>query len=403
MFDSHDLFKTRLSDHIKELNRYLRYIFNGHLAVVLFFLISAIAVYYQQWLAQLPDDFPSAWIIGIVFGLLVSYAPISTLLQEPDLVFLIPAEHKMNDYFRNALVYSFVSQLLVLLFVVAALSPLYFHSFPNRGGSTYLSILLLILVFKAWNLITNWWLLKIRDQNIRWMDQVVRLLLNCATFFFLIRGEILLALITTVSLIGLFYYVFSQSRKQASIAWDILVEKDQNRMQLFYRMANIFTDVPHLKSRMKKRRWLVSIVGKLPFERKHTYDYLYRIAFIRSGDYLGMYIRLIIIGGFAIYLVPNEWMKIIFALLFIYMSCFQMMTLYQHYRTNMWLDLYPVEQSVRRQAVTKWLFQLTFIQTILFTVVFLVMQIYIGALLTFVAGTLFTIIFVNGYVKSKFI
>lgn len=403
MFDSHDLFKTRLSDHIKELNRYLRYIFNGHLAVVLFFLISAIAVYYQQWLAQLPDDFPSAWIIGIVFGLLVSYAPISTLLQEPDLVFLIPAEHKMNDYFRNALVYSFVSQLLVLLFVVAALSPLYFHSFPNRGGSTYLSILLLILVFKAWNLITNWWLLKIRDQNIRWMDQVVRLLLNCATFFFLIRGEILLALITTVLLIGLFYYVFSQSRKQASIAWDILVEKDQNRIQLFYRMANIFTDVPHLKSRMKKRRWLVSIVSKLPFEKKRTYDYLYRITFIRSGDYLGMYIRLIIIGGLAIYLVPNEWMKIIFALLFIYMSCFQMMTLYHHYRANMWLDLYPVQQSVRRQAVTKWLFQLTFIQTILFTVVFLVMQIYIGALLTFVAGTLFTIIFVNGYVKSKFI
>src|SRR5690625_4225992 len=282
MFDSHDLFKTRLSDHIKELNRYLRYIFNGHLAVVLFFLISAIAVYYQQWLAQLPDDFPSAWIIGIVFGLLVSYAPISTLLQEPDLVFLIPAEHKMNDYFRNALVYSFVSQLLTLLFVVAALSPLYFHSYPERGGGTYLLTFLLILIFKGWNLITNWWLLKIRDQNIRWIDQIVRLLLNCATFFFLIRGEVLLALVTTILLIGLFFYVFHISRNQTGIAWDILIEKDQNRMQLFYRMANMFTDVPHLKNRLKKRRWLVSLVSNLPFEKKRTYDYLYRITFVRS-------------------------------------------------------------------------------------------------------------------------
>src|SRR5690625_4758716 len=403
MFDSHDLFKTRLSDHIKELNRYLRYIFNGHLAVVLFFLISAIAVYYQQWLAQLPDDFPSAWIIGIVFGLLVSYAPISTLLQEPDLVFLIPAEHKMNDYFRNALVYSFVSQLLVLLFVVAALSPLYFHSYPDRGGGAYLLTFLIILIFKSWNLITNWWLLKIRDQNMRRMDQMVRLILNCATFFFIIRGEIFLAIITTLLLIGLFLYVFNISRKQASIAWDILVEKDQNRMQLFYRIANMFTDVPHLKTRMKKRRWLVSIVSKLPFEKKHTYDYLYRITFIRSGDYLGMYIRLLIIGGLFIYLVPNEWMKILFAVLFIYMSCFQMMTLYQHYRTNIWLDLNPVDQSLKRQAITKWILQLTIIQTILFATVFLVMQIYIGALLVFVGGTLFTIIFVNGYVKSKLI
>lgn len=403
MFDSHDLFKKRLSAHMKEMSRYLRYILNGHLAVVLFFLISAIAVYYQQWLAQLPDDFPSSWIIGIAFGLVVSYAPISTLLQAPDLVFLIPAEHKMNDYFRNSLVYSFVSQLLTLLFVVAALSPLYFHAFPERGGSVYLLTFLLVLIFKGWNLITNWWLLKIRDQNIRWVDQIVRLLLNCATFFFIVRGEILFAFIMTVALIGLFLYVFNISRKQAGIAWDILVEKDQNRMQLFYRMANLFTDVPHLKNRLKKRRWLVSIVSKLPFEKKRTYDYLYRITFIRSGDYLGMYIRLIIIGGVFIYIVPNPLMKILFGLLFIYMSCFQMMTLYQHYRTNIWLDLYPVEQSVRRQAVTKWLFQLTFIQTILFTILFLVMQIYGGALLILVGGSLFTIIFINGYVKSKFI
>src|SRR5699024_2408193 len=145
------------------------------------------------WLAQLPDDFPASWIIGIIFGLIVSYAPISTLLQEPDVVFLIPAEHKMNEYFRNALVYSFVSQLLVLLFVGAALSPLYFHSYPDRGGVTFLLTFLLILIFKAWNLMTNWWLLKIRDKTMRWSDQIVRLLLNCATFFFIIRGEILLA------------------------------------------------------------------------------------------------------------------------------------------------------------------------------------------------------------------
>src|SRR5690625_4910242 len=166
----------------------------------------------------------------------------------------------------------------------------------------------------------------------------------------------------------------------------------------------MFTDVQHIKSRTKKRRWLVSFVNKwTPFEKKHTYDYLYRITFIRSGDYLGMYIRLVIIGGLFIYLVPNEWMKILFAVLFIYMSCFQMMTLYQHYRTNIWLDLYPVDQSLKRQAITKWILQLTIIQTILFATVFLVMQIYIGALLVFVGGTLFTIIFVNGYVKSKLI
>src|SRR5690625_2461633 len=103
MFDAKGLFKERLSAHLKETNRYLKYIFNGHLAIVMFFLISAIAVYYQQWLAQLPADFPTAWIIGVIFGVLVSYNPVKTLLQEPDLVFLLPAEQKMGYYFRNVL------------------------------------------------------------------------------------------------------------------------------------------------------------------------------------------------------------------------------------------------------------------------------------------------------------
>lgn len=403
MFNAQALFKNRLSTHMKEMSRYLRYIFNGHIAIAMLFLISAIAVYYQQWLAQLPANFPSDWVIGIVFGLVVSYAPVSTLLREADLVFLIPAEHKMNIYFRNALIYSYVNQLLPLLFVSAALSPLYFHTYPNRGGSVYLLTLIILFVFKAWHLIVNWWMLKVRDIGVRRIDQVVRLLLNCAIFFFIVKGEILLSGITTLLLIGIFLYDLKVSRNEAGIAWDILVEKDQNRMQLFYRMANLFTDVPHLRTRIKKRNWLVAIVSKVPFAKKYTYDYLYRITFVRSGDYLGMYIRLIVVGGLFIYYVPNVWMKMLFALLFIYMSCFQMMTLYQHYRTNIWLDLYPVERSVRKQAVTKWLFQLTFLQTILFSFIFVWLQIYSEALITFVGGILFTVVFIKSYVNKRFV
>jgi len=60
MFDSHAFFKRRLSAHVKELSRYLRYIFNGHMAVAMLFFISALAYYYQQWLAQLSEQFPTS-------------------------------------------------------------------------------------------------------------------------------------------------------------------------------------------------------------------------------------------------------------------------------------------------------------------------------------------------------
>ncbi|PAV29291.1 ABC transporter permease [Virgibacillus profundi] len=403
MFNSHEFFKKRFSAHLKETGRYLKYIFNGHTAIAMLFFISALAYYYQQWLIEIPENFPTSFIIGAGFGLLVSYSPIRTLLKEPDLVFLIAAENKMSAYFRNALIYSFVIQLYLILLVSAAFGPLYFATFPDRAGNVYLLTIAVVFIFKIWNLVTNWWMLKVREPGVRRVDLGVRTLLNMAVFYFLINGDMVYAGITTALFIIIFLYDYNVSRKQAGIVWDVLVEKDRNRMQTFYRIANMFADVPHLKNPIKKRGWLVSLVSKLPFTRKHTFDYLYRITFVRSGDYLGMYVRLIIIGGLAIYFIPNLWMKIIFAILFLYLSCFQMMTLYQHHRTIMWLDLYPVESSIRQKAVVKLLFQLTFLQAVLFSLLFLVMQAYLGFVIALAAGIAFNYLFINGYVKRKLV
>ncbi len=403
MFDSHKFYKQRFAAHMKETSRYLKYIFNGHIMIALLFFISAIAVYYQQWLASLPENFPTALVMGLVFGLLVSYSPVRTLLKEPDLVFLIVAEHKMKAYFRNTLIYSFVIQLYLILLAVAALGPLYFASYPDRTGNMYLLVLIVVLIFKGWNLITNWWMLRTRDPNVRQVDLLIRIILNIAVFYFIVAGNILFCVIATVLFVLVFFYDYNVSRKKPGIIWDLLVEKDQNRMQAFYRLANMFAEVPHLKNRVKKRQWLVSLVSKVPFSKRNTFDYLYRITFVRSGDYLGMYIRLIVIGCLFIYFIPNIWVKILFAILFLYLSSFQMMTLYHHHRTVVWLDLYPVDLSWRKEALVKIIYQLTIFQAILFALLFLVMQLYLGFIIALVAGVLFTVGFMNGYIKRKLV
>lgn len=401
MFDSHAFYKQRLSEHLKETSRYLRYMFTGHIAIAMLFLVSALAFYYQQWLAQLPENFPSTWIIGISFGLVVSYSPVRTLLKEPDLIFLLVAEGKMSAYFRNTLIYSFVIQLYIVFIVAAALGPLYFATFPDRSGKVYLYTILALLIFKVWNLLANWWMLKVRDTSVRYSDLVLRVALNCAVFYFLVSGDGLLAGIMTGLFMIIFLYDYRLSERQFGIAWELLVEKDRNRMQAFYRLANLFTDVPHLKNPIKKRTWLVSLVKNVPFAKKYTYDYLYRITFIRSGDYLGMYLRLVVIGGLFIFYIPNVVMKLLFALLFLYMSIFQMMTLFHHHRTVMWLDIYPVELQDRKQALIKWLSKLGLIQAVLFSLIFLVLQLYLGFLISLVGGILFTYLFINGYVSRK--
>ncbi|MFD2208433.1 ABC transporter permease [Virgibacillus halophilus] len=402
MFDARDFFRKRFSAHLKETSRYLKYIFNGHMAVAMLFLVSALAFYYQRWLAQLPENFPSALIIGILFAAVASYSPVRTMLQEADLVFILPAEDKMGRYFQSTLIYSFVIQLYLVLLVAAALGPLYFATFPQREGSVYLLMLLVLLIFKVWNLLANWWMLQIRDKNVRVAEQIVRFLLNFAVFYFASKGTMLFAGMATVLFIGLFLWGWWNAKQQTGLNWNLLVEKDTHRMQTFYRIANMFTDVPHLKNRVKKRQALVRLVsGKIPMQQKSTFDYLYRITFIRSGDYFGMYVRLIIIGGLVMYYVPNFWMKVIFAILFLYMSIFQMMTLYQHHRTIVWLDIYPVETKIRQQALMKWLLQLALLQLVIFTVLLLLLKAFLAGAVVFVGGAVFVFVFIFGYVKHK--
>jgi len=78
-----------------------------------------------------------------------------------------------------------------------------------------------------------------------------------------------------------------------------------------------------------------------------------------------------------------------------------MMTLYHHHRVNIWLDLYPVEMSERKRAVMKILYQLSIVQTILFALVIVLTQEYLGFVIALIGGLLFSFVFISGYVKSK--
>lgn len=404
MFNSTTLFRKRLSAHIKELSRYMRYILNGHTAIALVFLISVLAVYYQAWLAELPPSFPALTIIAILFSLLASYTPINTLLQEPDLVFIIVSEHKMTAYFRNALIYSYVVQLYFVLLLVAALGPLYFHAFPERNSKVYLLTLIVLLIIKALNLSIHWTMLRVRNANLRLGESVIRLLLTIILFVYLLKADYVVTTILTIILFTIFIVSYVMTRKSIGVNWELLVEKDRNRKQFFYRMASMFVDVPHLPSKVKRRRLLTSIVNRrTPFAKDSTYDYLYRQTFLRSGDYLQMYIRLIVLGGLLIYFVPNMLLKLAFALLFIYMSNFQLISLYHHHRIMIWLDLYPVQYTVRIRSFISLLLLLTFIQTILFTVLFLLQLNILYAVFTLILGSIFNYYFNVRFVSRKII
>src|SRR5690625_5762447 len=159
MFNATDLFKSRLKEHITLLSRYLRYIFNGHFTIAIFFAIITLAVYYQKALENLHLNFPSAFSVAIVLGIVVLYNPIQTFLKEPDKVFLLVKEEKMQSYFRSAILYNYVVQLYIVFLTIAVITPLLTAAFPLKNIVDFMFLFAIVLILKGWNLINIRWLL----------------------------------------------------------------------------------------------------------------------------------------------------------------------------------------------------------------------------------------------------
>ena len=68
----------------------------------------------------------------------------------------------------------------------------------------------------------------------------------------------------------------------------------------FYQFASIFTDVPQLNKQVNKRKWLTNWIEPLLHKKRATFFYLHTLAFLRGNDYFGIYIRLGLIGAFAL-------------------------------------------------------------------------------------------------------
>src|SRR5699024_4738475 len=111
MFNVKSLFNERLKQHIKLLNRYLRYIFNGHFMIAVLFAIVTLAIFYQQWLETLSPEFRADLLIAFVLSIIIVYNPIQTFLKEADKVFLLVQEKQMSGYFKRARLYNYIMQL----------------------------------------------------------------------------------------------------------------------------------------------------------------------------------------------------------------------------------------------------------------------------------------------------
>ena len=308
----------------------------------------------------------------------------------------------MYRYFRYTLLYNYLVQLYILVIALAVIGPLYSHAYTGNSKSDFVLIIVMALLIKAWNFAANWMMFKIRNKKITLLDKIIRLILSIGIFYTLFEGfySYIIVFIFFAAVINDYFL----AKKQSGIAWDVLIENDQHRLSAFYRFVSSFAEVPQLTRRLKKRRMLAAFMEhRVPFKQSAAFHYLYRLTFIRSNDYLNLYIRLTVMGAIIMYFIPNSWVKLAIALLFVYMTSFQLIPLFHHYRTSIWIDLYPMDRSQQRASYMKDMKLLTIVQAVLFSLVFLFMLDFQSMIIMLIGGFLFMYLFYNGYVKKKIV
>ncbi|KWW16928.1 hypothetical protein AS888_23365 [Peribacillus simplex] len=388
--NSQNLWKERYLGYINETQKYLRYIFNGHLVFVMVLVLGGLAYYYSDWVKTLDGDFPAEWIMAVVFSILVTRSPINTFLKEPDTVFLLPLETKLKSYFNNSLRLSWVMQGFILLVVLIAFIPMY-TKVTDAGGRDFGIILAVLLILKFVNLIIRWNVLKYQDPSVSHWDSLIRFILNGVMLYFVCSGaNILFALITMLILIGLYMY-YRSAAKDFVLKWERLVELENKRMNSFYRIANMFTDVPHLKGKVARRKWMDWLLSFIPYGEKSTYTFLYARTLLRSNDYVGLCLRLTIIGSVILSVFMNIWAHLIVVFLFLFMTALQLLPVWKIHEWKVWVSLYPLPAKMRESAVIKIISYFLLFEDLVFSIVLLVNGEWMSALAALVLGLVFLV------------
>jgi ABC-2 type transport system permease protein len=363
MMDGKKLWNDRLYQEVRKMRRYLRYMLNDHLLFILLIGIGLGAVAYHRWVQTLPPHFPYPIVAALIFSFVLTFGSLRTLFQEADIVFLLPAETKLRPYIQRAFLLSFLLQGYGLLLVWLAIAPLH-----RKFSDVSLWLLFFVLlVLKGWNLFISWKGNYFIEPFTHRLSMAARFGVNALfVYFLLVPASVLFLLALCAIIAGITVYLV-QATKRKGWKWERIIEQEAKAVRTFYRIANLFTDVPQWKEEAKRRRWLDFLVSMIPYHQENTFLYLYARTFIRSGGYLGLYIRLIAIGLLLLYIVPSEYGKIAASLFFLYITGFQLFALIDHHRTNLLIRLYPLPNDVRKQALCRLLFFLLMVQNIVFS------------------------------------
>ena len=391
-----NLWKKRLNLYLKRMIKYYRYVFNDHFVIALLFLLGGISYTYSNFIKSLNVDLSYPWakpVVIIALLVMLQFGKVGTLIDEPDKVFLLPQEKGMREYLMRAQKRAWVSNSVIQIVVWIVLLPfIYYGVHLNLVESIILLLSQVALKVAQVNLFF------IRAFEAKYQAGKYSLILNYVVplivYMLGLYASIYFALGITV---GLILYLKSLPKNKI-IQWNYLIDVEKLRLMRKYSFFNLFTDVPQVKKKAKRRKYLDWLIPKF----KNVYGYLFIRAIIRNGEYSGLYIRLTVIEFIVLLFIPKFWLSLVIGMLFIYLIGFQMLPLYKYFDDNVFVHLYPLETNSKGKEFKSILLALLIINAFLATIaVYIAIQniLLSGAFLALVLVE--SILFVYGYANLR--
>ncbi|AUI71486.1 ABC transporter permease [Companilactobacillus alimentarius] len=347
------LWQERLRRHQLDQFKYLRLIFNDNFVLAFIVLIGALGFWYSNLLGTIHHQLMLGKpIVILLLFLAVQVGGIATLMEDPDSTFLLVKEKEFYKYFKAAKNYS-----VFIPIVTLALANFLLSAFASRAAGMRIADIVLVavglIVYKLGFLNVNLMALYGRDHFGNFSMKLVSNLILIVSLILSVYSFSPLMVI-----VGVIYYLFLNMRVKTletsgQLQWKYAIETENQRMFRIKRFYNLFTDVPGVNSKIKRRKWLDWVYKFIKPSNNNTYLYLFARGFVRNNEYIGLFLRLTIIQAIMLCLIDSFYISLIVEMLFIYLVGFQLKPYFKEVMQNLMQRLYPISGKMKIASFTK--------------------------------------------------
>lgn len=364
------LFKKRKTLYYKELLKYFRYIFNDHFSIVLFFIIGSGGYAYSNYLEEISygNVQPILLLVFVYFFISIT-GSVTLVVEKADQLFLLPKEEDFYPILKNAVVKSYVQSLIPLSLV----SFITFPVFALTKEATIVEgfLLFFILASLKWlNLLMKIYPYFFQNnkeyQKYKGILYFVTFLAIFSMSFVTIAGTAVITII--LAMISMYLFFKEKVYFDHSLKWSAIIEAEEARLHKLYRFIQIFMDVPHMDTNIRRLSGLDKLLEWFSASYpKAPYYYLLRMI-VRNTEYSLLVLRLTIIGSLLLFLMDSYLLSVIFLLLFIYILGFQLISLVKDIERVPQFQTYPITKKVKIDSSLYLINQLLLFMTIFLTV-----------------------------------